>query len=124
MSDGIILLGHGSRREEANEEIRTIAAMVASKKQADFYETAFLSLTQPDLTEAAARLVQKGVKRILITPVFLVTGNHIARDIPEEIVKLKAGYPKIEFVMSGHVGTHPGVAEIVKERIQEALGKS
>src|SRR5665647_3778510 len=111
MSDGIILLGHGSRREEANEEIRTIAAMVASGKQAAFYETAFLSLTQPNLPEAAARLVQKGVKRIMITPVFLVTGNHIARDIPEEIAKLKAGYPKIEFVMSGHIGTHPDVAE-------------
>lgn len=124
MSDGIILLGHGSRREEANEEIRTIAAMVASQKQADFYETAFLSLTQPDLPEAAARLVQKGVKRILITPVFLVTGNHIARDIPEEITKLKAVYSEIEFVMSGHIGTHPGVAEIVKERIQEALSQS
>ena len=124
MFDGIVLLGHGSRREEANEEIRTIAAMVARGEQADFYETAFLSLTQPDLSEAAFRLVQKGVKRIIITPVFLVTGNHIARDIPEEIAKLKAVYPEIEFVMSGHIGTHPGVAEIVKERIKAALGQS
>lgn len=124
MSEGIILLGHGSRLEEANEEIRTIAAVVARGEQADFYETAFLSLTQPDLSEASLRLVQKGVKRIIIAPVFLVTGNHIARDIPEEIAKLKAVYTETEFVMSGHIGTHPGVAEILKERINAALTQS
>ncbi len=123
MSEGIILLGHGSRREEANEEIREIARMVASSQQGAFYETAYLSIAQPDLSEAVEKLVQQGVNRIIVTPVFLVTGNHIARDIPEEIEKLKPSYPGIEFIMTGHIGTHPGVAEIVKQRIQEALGR-
>ena len=124
MSEGIILMGHGSRREEANEEIREIARMVASSQQADFYELAFLSIAQPDLSEAVEKLSHKGVNKIIVTPVFLVTGNHISKDIPKEIDKLKSRYPGIEFVLTGHIGTHPGVAAIVKERIQEALAQS
>ena len=122
MSEGIILMGHGSWREEANEEIREIARMVASSQQANFYEIAFLSIARPNLSEAVEKIIQQGVNRIIVTPVFLVTGNHIARDIPEEIEKLKGIYPDVEFVLTGHIGTHPGVAEIVKERIQEVLG--
>lgn len=124
MSEGIILLGHGSRREEANDEIREIARMVASSQPGNFYETAFLSMVQPDLPEAVKRLIQKGVTGIIVAPVFLVTGNHIARDIPEEIDKLKVSYPDIEFVITRHIGTHPGIAEIVKERIKEAQGQN
>lgn len=122
MSDGIILLGHGSRREEANEEIREIARMAAGNQQGDFYETAFLSIARPDLSEAVKKIIQLGVNRIIIMPVFLVTGNHIVQDIPEEIERLKISYPDIEFIMAGHIGTHPGIADIIKERIMEALG--
>jgi len=121
MSEGIILLGHGSRREEANEEIRQIAGLVAASNPEVLHETAFLSLCSPDLPAAVTRLVQQGVDKIIVTPVFLVTGNHIARDIPEEIDQLKATHPGIEFVVARHIGPDPSIAEIVKARIREAL---
>lgn len=124
MSAGIILLGHGSRRAEANDEIREIARMVAGSQPEYFYETAFLSMARPDLAEAVAKFVHKGITRIIVAPIFLVTGDHIARDIPEKIDKLKVIYPDVEFVITGHIGPHPGIAAIVKERIQEAPGQN
>lgn len=120
MSKGVILLGHGSRREEANEEIRQIGRMVAGKNTGVFYEIAFLSIASPDLAEAVARLNQQGVDKIIVTPVFLLTGNHIAIDIPQVISELKGSYPNIEFVMAGHIGPDPGIAEIVKQRIRDS----
>ncbi len=121
MSEGVILLGHGSRREEANEEIRQIGRMVAAGSPGDLFETAFLSLCTPDLSEVVARFSQAGIDKIIVTPVFLVTGNHIARDIPEEIDKQRASYPNVEFVMARHIGPDPEVVEIVKNRIREAI---
>lgn len=121
MSEGILLLGHGSRREEANEEIREIARMVAGNQTGAYYETAFLSAARPTIPEAVDKLAKLGVDSIIVAPVLLLTGNHIAQDIPEEIEKQRAKYPDIQFFITGHLGTHPAVAEIVKERIQAVL---
>ncbi len=120
MKEGIILLGHGSRREEANEEIREIARMILDGDERDLYEIAFLSFGFPDLTEAVERLVEKGVDKIIVMPIFLVTGNHITRDIPGKLLLQKTTYPNIQFVMAKHIGPHPAIAEIVKKRITEA----
>lgn len=120
MKEGIILLGHGSRREEANEEIRTIARMIMDEDQQSLYETAFLSFGSPDLTEAVEDMVGKGVEKIMVMPIFLLTGNHIARDIPGKLLLQKATHPNIQFVMAKHIGPDPAIAEIIKKRIQEA----
>lgn len=122
MADGIILIGHGSRQEEANEEIREIARMVAERRQGDYcYETAFLTLTRPDLAEASEKLIEQGVDRIIVAPVFLVTGSHMAQDIPAIIEDLKSRYPQVRFYIAGHIGTHPGIAGILLERLQEIM---
>ncbi len=120
MTKGIVLMGHGSHREEANDEIRQIARQVADSNPNILHETAFLSLCRPDLSTAVTSLVQQGVDKIIIAPVFLVTGNHIAQDIPELIDQLRVSHPGIEFILARHIGPDPSVAEIVKARIHEA----
>ncbi|CFY06917.1 Cobalamin (vitamin B12) biosynthesis CbiX [Syntrophomonas zehnderi OL-4] len=122
MAEGVILLGHGSRRAEANEEIRQISRMVADLNPG-LYETAFLSFCSPNLAEAVVKLKQAGAVKIIITPIFLANGNHIALDIPEEIEGLKSDFPDVEFLVADHIGPDPGVAEIVKERIVQARAK-
>lgn len=122
MAEGVILLGHGSRRAEANEEIRQISRMVADLNPG-LYETAFLSFCSPNLAEAVVKLKQAGAVKIIITPIFLANGNHIALDIPEEIEGLKSDFPDVEFLVADHIGPDPGVAKIVKERIVQARAK-
>lgn len=122
MQEGIILLGHGSRREEANEEIRQIAAMIKEADPEGIYETAFLSFGSPDLSEVADKMINDGMDKIIVMPLFLVTGNHITRDIPSKLLLQKTTYPEVSFVLAKHFGVHHGIVDIVKERIQEAVG--
>ncbi|QGU00246.1 Sirohydrochlorin cobaltochelatase CbiX(small) [Candidatus Syntrophocurvum alkaliphilum] len=122
MKEGIILLGHGSRRKEANEEIRQITELFKKNNNDKVYETAFLSNAKPDMEEAADILVSKGIEKIVMMPVFLVEGIHIKEDIPEVIEKLKNKYPNIEFLIAKHIGPHPSLVNIVQERIDEAAG--
>lgn len=120
MKEGVILLGHGSRREEANEEIRQITEMVQRADSDRFYEPAFLSIGHPHLADAVENLIEKGCVKIIVMPMFLVTGNHIDKDIPDKIFLQKTAHPNIEFVLAQHFGLHPGIIKIVQERIKEA----
>jgi len=120
MQEGVILLGHGSRREEANEEIRQIAKLVQEADKDRIYEVAFLSLSHPHLEGVLEILIKAGCEKIIVMPMFLVTGSHINRDIPEKISLQKAAYPNIELVLAKHFGLHSGIIDIIKDRIKEA----
>lgn len=120
MKKGVILLGHGSRREEANDEIRQIGRMIQDGDKDGCYEVAFLSFASPGLTDAAEGLIEKGIDNIIVMPIFLVTGNHIKRDIPSKLLLLKTSYPEVKFIMAKHFGAHPEIVKIVQERIMAA----
>ena len=120
MQEGVIILGHGSRREEANQEVRELVDMLRKKAEDIPYKEAFLSFGSPNLEEAVNHLVQEGVKRIVVTPLFLVTGNHIQKDIPRELERLREKYPGVQLIPASHLGPHPEIMGIVKQRINEA----
>ena len=120
MKEGVILLGHGSRREEANEEVRQMAKMIKKADKDGLYEVAFLSFGHPHLADAAETLIKKGCEKIIVMPMFLVTGNHINRDIPSRLLLQKTTHPNIKFVLAKHFGPHPGIISITQERIKEA----
>ena len=121
MKKGVILLGHGSRRAEANEEIRQIGHMIRAEDPEGIYEVAFLSFAEPGLTDAAEDLIAQGVDQLIVMPIFLVTGNHIKRDIPSKLLLLKTTHPAVTFTMAQHFGAHPGMVRIVQERIASAV---
>jgi len=118
MKEGVMLLSHGSRRPEANEEILAIGSLVQERDPERVYQTAFMSFGSPGIGESIDTLVRSGIERIIVMPLFLVTGNHIAQDIPEELDVHRQRLPGIEIVMAQHLAGHPGLVDIVLDRIQ------
>lgn len=118
MKEGVLLLSHGSRRSEANDEILAIGSRVQERDPQGVYRVAFMSFGNPDIGESIDNLVSSGTDRIIVMPLFLVTGNHISLDIPEELEKHQQRLPGVEFVMAQHLAGHPGLIDIVMERIQ------
>lgn len=117
---GIIILGHGSKREEANEEIRQVSEMLNKSDEKGRYETAFLSMASPKLEDIVKNLIQEDINEIIIMPLFLVQGNHLKKDIPNILAELKERYSNINFSLAKHIGPHPALVDIVKERIEKA----
>jgi len=117
LKTSIIILGHGSQAEGGSDALREVADMVSGLAG---YEVvpAFLQFESPSLTEAVETAISEGGERIVVVPYFLYTGNHVIRDIPEELDKLKAAHPGVQMVMTGHLGAHRKLAEIVLERIR------
>jgi len=123
MKNGVVLIAHGSRREEANMEIRTLAQQVKDADRSGLYEVAFMQFGSPDLKEAVARLAAQGVQQVVVMPLFLITGNHVTQDIPAELAELRPQYPDVEFIMARHFAAHPALVQIIQDRINEAFGQ-
>lgn len=119
MPAGVVIIAHGSKRKEANEEIRNMVAMIQEKDPETLYKAAFMQFDPTDLSVAVDQLLEQGVKKVVIMPYFLVTGNHICVDIPELITAEQQKHPFIEFSTAKHLNGHPGMVDIVLDRIQE-----
>ena len=113
----VILLGHGSQAKCGNEALAEVAGLV-HKLGGIKAIPAYLQFCAPSLTEAFNQAVADGAKRIVVVPYFLYTGNHVTKDIPEELDSLKAAHPDVAVELTDHLGVHVKLAEIVLERIK------
>lgn len=79
---GILLIGHGSRLPYNKEVVQSIAAKYSESNPDYNVEVGFMELAEPNIPTAFNKLKETGVKRIIVTPVFLAHGLHTKRDIP------------------------------------------
>lgn len=117
---GAIILAHGSRASKVNGRISDIIKLVKKKTKLLFVEQAHLQLSKPDLSKSVKKLANKGCVRIIIVPFFLLSGNHVKRDIPEVIKKEQVRYPNIRFIYTEDLGLDTRISDIVIERIANA----
>ena len=116
---GVLLLGHGSRRAEANEEWEMIWQMFCQLHPQLTVQRAYVEFCHPSLEEGVALLAgQKPLKTIVIVPLFLTTGKHLYQHIPEKIAQLEQQYPEISFVMTEHIGPDSLLLNIIEKRIR------
>ena len=79
---GVLLIGHGSRLPYNKEVISTIAEKYAQTNPEYNVEVGFMELAEPNIPTAFNKLKETGVKKIVVTPIFLAHGMHTKRDIP------------------------------------------
>jgi len=79
---GLLLFAHGARDARWREPFDRLLARV-QRDHTGPVELAFLEFMQPDLAGAASALVQAGASRIVVVPLFLGTGGHLRRDLPQ-----------------------------------------
>ena len=120
MAAGIIVFGHGSSVESANDAVRAVAAEAARRGGWRLYETAFLECA-PLLGDAVEKLMAAGADRILVLPYFLTLGIHLQRDLPKIVDELAARYG-LGIDVAPPLDGHPDLSGILAARAQEALG--
>jgi sirohydrochlorin ferrochelatase len=121
MKTAILLMGHGSRVAEANDALRDIATQIRAKGYYDIVEVSFREMHDPDIQTGIDTCVAKGAQRILLAPYFLFAGAHVLEDLPAEMTAARQRHPGLELAMGRSLGAHPKLAEIVCERVAEAL---
>jgi uroporphyrin-III C-methyltransferase len=119
---GVLVVGHGSRREEANLDVREAARRIARRGDFALVEAAFLEIARPDIAEGFARLVERGARRVVVHPYFLSPGRHTRGDIPVEIRAAAEKHPGVTYQITEPLAAHRLVIDASVERIREAEG--
>lgn len=120
MKQAVILLGHGSIREQANVEVRNMWKMLAEQLPDLQISGSFVEVAEPTLEQEIGRLAEQGVERIVIVPMFLTRGNHLSNGIPRILEAMRQLYSHIQIELTRHLGVDPLLAEIIKNRLREA----
>lgn len=117
----LLLIAHGSRRPEANAELAELARLLRPRVPEMLVETAYLELASPTIPEGVQRCVERGARQVALLPYFLSAGVHVTEDLEALRARFQQAHPGIEFVLCPPLGLHPGMVEIVLDRLREGL---
>ncbi|HXI09881.1 MAG TPA: precorrin-8X methylmutase [Thermodesulfobacteriota bacterium] len=120
----VLVLGHGSKAEEANETLRQVAASIGERGGYGFVIPAFLQLASPDIKEAIETMVGKGYLDITVMPYFLYMGLHVKDDIPAELEEARKRHPGLKVTMTRCIGFDERLVSVAVDRIDEAAVKA
>ena len=118
--DAIVLIDHGSRRAEANEQLEALAREVRARRPGALVETAHLEVVPPDLAAAIARCVAAGAARIVVHPFFLAPGRHTQEDLPRLVDAARATHPGVAIALSAPLGLDARIVDTALARIDAA----
>jgi uroporphyrin-III C-methyltransferase len=120
VKSAVLVIGHGSRRAEANDDVREAARRIGQRGGFDLVEAAFLEIEQPNINEGFTRLVEHGACNIAVHPYFLSPGRHTRGDIPVAVQAAAARHAGISYHITEPLSAHRLVIEASVERINEA----
>ena len=109
----LVLIAHGSRREQSNRDIETLAKLLAAHPDNAFDIThyAFLENAVPSIPQTIDQCVNDGAGEIVVVPYFLSPGNHVMRDIPKLIENSRDKYPNVRFNVLEYFGKSRDLVE-------------
>jgi uroporphyrin-III C-methyltransferase len=121
MESGVLVVGHGSRREEANRDVREAAFQIGARGGFPLVQAAFLEIEHPDISAGFRLLVQEGARSITVHPYFLSPGRHTRGDLPREVHAVATRFPEVSYRITEPLAAHPLVISASIERIVETV---
>lgn len=120
----VLLIAHGSRRPEANADLVRLATLLAKDPEFDIIETSYLELASPDIPAGGRECVKQGATTVRMLPYFLSAGAHVVEDLEAHRAELSREFPQVRFELCPHLGLHPLMVEIVRQRLRETVPAS
>jgi cobalamin biosynthesis Co2+ chelatase CbiK len=117
--EAILLLGHGSRIPGASKDMETVVSRMKEKYGYQNVEIGFMSGLGPHLSEVMERLVNQGMKRVIVIPYFLHLGAHLLMDIPKMIQMEAQKFSQIQLILGRGLGFDESLVDLVHRNIQE-----
>ena len=113
----ILLVDHGSRRAEANEQLESIAQQLRDRDPERIVCVAHMEIASPTIAEGIAACVEAGAREIVVHPYLLAPGRHSREDIPALAAEAAADHPGVTVRVSEPLGVHEKLVDVVLERI-------
>ncbi|WP_323674181.1 CbiX/SirB N-terminal domain-containing protein [Halorubellus sp. PRR65] len=121
--EAVLLVGHGSRREKSNEQVRTLAANLEDRLGVPV-DAGFLELASPSIPEAISGLASS-VSRLSVVQLSLFAASHVKNDVPLAVRDARAEHDDLAIDAGGHLGVHPALVDLLDDRaarVEDGLG--
>jgi sirohydrochlorin ferrochelatase len=116
----ILLVDHGSRRAEANQQLESIAQKLRDRDPQRIVQIAHLEIAKPTIAEGLAACVEAGASEVVVHPYLLAPGRHSREDIPAVSAQAAQAHPGVSVVVSEPLGVHEKLIDVVLERVDAA----
>jgi sirohydrochlorin cobaltochelatase len=126
---GILLVGHGSKKEYNKDLITKTAALIAERHPDYLVKCGFMEFNEPSIPQALDEFKSEDIGSLAVVPLFLARGVHIDEDIPG-LLNLASGQKKgtfqlkngeIPLVYADPIGPNPLLADLMAENAKQAL---
>jgi len=112
--EAVVLVGHGSRREKSNEQVRELAATLEDRLGVPV-DAGFLELAEPSIDEAIAGLAPS-VSQISVVQLSLFAASHVKNDVPLAVQQAREAHPDLTINNGAHLGVHPAIVDLLDDR--------
>ena len=120
-SPAILIVSHGSPRQEANQGFVAMVGRIALRLGQAEVLPAFFSIARPSIEDRVAELAGHGARRIVLMPYFLCAGQHTSHDIPARLAECRRCFPGVELELLPTLEGDPAVEDVVAERLLPLL---
>jgi len=112
---GLLLVAHGSRRAQSNEEVALVAKALKIRVHDQYAYTAhaFLELAEPSISQGIDALINQGVTHITILPYFLSAGRHVYEDVPEIVQSKQKLHPEVHITIAPYLGEASEIIDVL-----------
>ncbi|GCF13469.1 ferredoxin [Haloarcula mannanilytica] len=112
--EAVLLVGHGSRREKSNEQVRDLAVELEGRLGIPV-DAAFLELAEPAIDEAIAGLAG-AVSEVSVVHLSLFAASHVKNDVPLAVEQAREAHPELTINNGAHLGVHPALLDLLDDR--------
>jgi sirohydrochlorin cobaltochelatase len=116
----VLIVGRGSSDPDANSDLAKISRLFYEGRPYAAVESAYVSMTPPDVAAALERCRKLGARRVVVFSYFLFTGL-LERRIRQQSEEFAAANPDTEVRYAGYFGPDGAIADLVLERYREAV---
>ena len=114
---GILIIDHGSVKEEANHMLECVGELVQRMAgERVVVRVAHMELAAPTIAEGFEACIAAGATEIVAFPYMLSPGKHSTRDIPRMVAELAAAHPGIPVQVTTAFGVNEQLAAVVLSR--------
>ena len=112
--EAVLLVGHGSRREKSNEQVRELAVELEGRLGIPV-DAGFLELAEPAIDDAIAGLAG-AVSEVSVVHLSLFAASHVKNDVPLAVEQAREAHPELTINNGAHLGVHPALLDLLDDR--------
>jgi sirohydrochlorin cobaltochelatase len=117
----LVLIAHGSRNPNWAKPFEKLTNELKQDVGEDKLFLCFMENSTPSVEEVFRQIVERGICRVRVLPLFMASGNHFREDIPTQIARVTSGVTNLEVELLPPIGEHPDFLELMRKLARQSV---